>query len=465
VVAGGTSLSYDRNGNRASEVVLLPGGRTRTTDYRYDREDRLVSVVATVRDGERVVSRMEARYDYDGYGRRARKVVAFPGLGVPTTTTIYLYDGLDIIGAQVEVDGKQSESYYYLAPSPITGLARPFQFERLPNDSTGGQGQRLWYQSDGLDSVIALTDERGTLVAPALYDEYGGHLVGTGDPARFTYTGQDYDAETGLLHFYARYYDPARGVWLGQDAYRGQLPFPLTIHRYGYVGNNPIVRIDEYGYAWQAFVIATVVGAAKGALGQGLGDLFKWEWSGWEAYIASSIAGAIAADVALLLIMGGTTAPAAPIVAGALEGGLSKFFTEFLRNRSKLNEWCWKNALRDALIESVYGGATAGVPVLKDVPAVRGRVAQGLRYFISRRALKQYQDATRGLINDTTWKQVQRVIEQTASDIELGIINRDFCSDNEVDDNYDYSKAVCKPNSTPPKVVPAITPTPPPSYK
>lgn len=247
--ANGDTLDYDRNGNRNHEVEKLPDGRTRTTDYTYDREDRLVAVVTIVRNGTRNVSRMEAHYEYDGYGRRVRKTVAYPGLGVPTEETTFLYDGLDIIGTRVQAGDKTSESYFYLAPSPVTGLRRPVEVEQF------GSGKRYWYQSDGLDSTVALTDESGKLTAPILYDEYGQPFAGTSDLARFTYTAQDYDVETGLLHFYARYYDTKRGVWLGEDRYRGEIGMPGTMHRYGYVNGNPTNSYDLYGYSIKSSIV------------------------------------------------------------------------------------------------------------------------------------------------------------------------------------------------------------------
>ncbi len=73
-------------------------------------------------------------------------------------------------------------------------------------------------------------------------------LAGTTDLQLFTYTAQDYDPETGLLHFYARYYDPARGVWLTQDPYTGELLNPLTQHRYAYLMGNPLKGGDLYGF-------------------------------------------------------------------------------------------------------------------------------------------------------------------------------------------------------------------------
>jgi RHS repeat-associated protein len=120
--------------------------------------------------------------------------------------------------------------------------------ERLPNAETGFAGDRHWYQSDGLDSVVALTDESGDLASPFLYDEYGQMLAGSTELQVFAYTAQDYDVETGLVHFYARYYDAGRGVWLTLDPERGILWNPLTLRRYQFVYNNPVNLVDVMGF-------------------------------------------------------------------------------------------------------------------------------------------------------------------------------------------------------------------------
>jgi RHS repeat-associated protein len=239
---GDSSFSYNNNGARTSKSSRLSNGKIETTTYLYDREDRLVGV--TIKQGDKLT--MEAEYRYDGYGRRAQKEVRYANKPVETST--YLYDGLDLVGAKLERDGISDESYYYLAPSPVTGLRRPFELERLPSDSTGGHSERYWYQFDGLDSVVGLTDKAGKLVSPFLYGDYGQLLAGNIDLQLLTYTAQDHDAETGLLHFYARYYDPSTGTWLSQDPYRGRITDPTTLHRYGYVGGNPTGSVDVLGY-------------------------------------------------------------------------------------------------------------------------------------------------------------------------------------------------------------------------
>jgi len=208
-------------------------------------------VTKRVSDTAAITVTMVAAYAYDGYGRRVRKQVTnFSSLISNTHVIIYLYDGLDIIGAQLTVSGIVTETYYYLTPSPTTGSRRPLEMERLPNPSTGFTGDRYWYQADGLGSVVALTDESGDLLSPYLYDEYGQMLAGEVDLQIFAYTAQNYDPETKLFHFHAREYDPKTGIWLQQDLYRGLLYEPITLHRYGYVGNSPASIVDTLGYKW-----------------------------------------------------------------------------------------------------------------------------------------------------------------------------------------------------------------------
>ncbi len=361
---GDSAFGYNPNGDRTRETRRLPNGQTETTDYGYDREDRLVTVRKTV-DG---TVTMQARYEYDGYGRRARKTVSYPSK--PAEVTTYLYDGLDIIGARVQSGSQVAESYYYLAPSPVTGMRRPFEMERLDT------GKRYWFQTDGLDSVIALTDERGDLVNPLLYDEYGQMLAGASDVQLFTYTAQDYDAETGLLHFYARYYDPARGVWLTQDAYRGEIGAPGTMQRYGYVGESPTTYIDEYGY-W--FGVDDLAYAGVGALGgaiQNVGERYiddvvenyqdgkRWgdllvPQSSWQLYTRDAISGAAGGAVSGW-ICGNTFGVGCVVGGGAAGGAVDKLTNNWIDNiwtkeNNKDSRW------NDNILRGVPGAAAEGI--------------------------------------------------------------------------------------------------------
>lgn len=252
-----TNFVYDPNGNRIQQTEIITNGKLEITSYLYNREDRLIGVTKHLSDTTGITLTMEATYTYDGYGRRAFKEVTYPATISPTITTTqqitYLYNGLDIIGAELNQNGVITESYYYLAPSPLTGMWRPFAMERL------NTGETFWYQLDGLDSVVSLTDATGEIVESHLYDEYGTQLTNFSDLQLFVYSSQDYDPETRFYQFYARYYDSLNGLWLTQDRYRGQLSNSQTLHRYGYVHQNPINLIDVYGFFAFSFIFTNML--------------------------------------------------------------------------------------------------------------------------------------------------------------------------------------------------------------
>ncbi|MDH4236669.1 MAG: RHS repeat-associated core domain-containing protein [Nitrospira sp.] len=59
----------------------------------------------------------------------------------------------------------------------------------------------------------------------------------------YTYTGREFDAESGLYYYRARYYDPTMGRFLSED------PIASTggLNLYAYVGNDPLNWIDLSG--------------------------------------------------------------------------------------------------------------------------------------------------------------------------------------------------------------------------
>jgi RHS repeat-associated protein len=80
-----------------------------------------------------------------------------------------------------------------------------------------------YYHFDGLGSVAALTDINGLMVEYYEYDVYGaptirdlnGTILDTsqfGNP--YMFTGREYDTETDLYYYRARYYSPTIGRFL-----------------------------------------------------------------------------------------------------------------------------------------------------------------------------------------------------------------------------------------------------------
>jgi RHS repeat-associated protein len=242
------AYSYDANGNRTNSGYatgvnnqLLSDG---IYDYTYDDEGNRTrrTEIATGKVTE---------YSWD-YHNRLTSVAFKDAGGVVTKTIEYLYDVNDLrIGKKI--DGVVTERYV-LDRDQIS----------LVFDGTGNQTHRYLYGTE-VDQVLAdevvgstrwmLADHQGTIKdvvdgAGAILDHIGydsfGNVVSQINPIdlRFGYTGRDFDSETGLNYYRARYYDPSVGRFISEDPIGfGAGDNNLT----RYVKNNAINAIDPSG--------------------------------------------------------------------------------------------------------------------------------------------------------------------------------------------------------------------------
>jgi RHS repeat-associated protein len=206
VTGAGAQFGYDTNGNLTSKV-----DESGTWSYQWDALNRLVRAV---KSGGEI-----ARFEYDALGRRVSKVAS----GV---TTSYTYDGEDIIR---ENRGAEIRTYIH---GP--GIDEPLAVEQ--------NGMRQFYHADGLGSVVAITNDAGSLLSTRRYDPWGNPEVGA-DVAGHSFTGREWDPETGLYFYRARYYDPKVGRFIGED------PIGLEAgpNFYAYAVSNPVNFTDPTG--------------------------------------------------------------------------------------------------------------------------------------------------------------------------------------------------------------------------
>jgi len=201
--------------------------------YAYDCENRLTDV--NDGDNERV-----AKYEYDYQGRRIMKTT-YDTNHEPQGTSRYVYDGDQII-AEYNSSGTLLRKYVY---GP--GIDEPM----CMIDSGGGKS---YYHFDRLGSVVALSNTNSLIIERYSYDVFGrptirniqGNIIATsavGNP--YMFTGREYDAESGLYYYRARYYKPDIGRFLQTDpiGYRGGL------NLYTYCKNNPVNWTDPWGLA------------------------------------------------------------------------------------------------------------------------------------------------------------------------------------------------------------------------
>jgi RHS repeat-associated protein len=206
--------TYDLNGN----VTSAGGGRTLV----FDSENHLISMNSGA-----------VTIVYDGDGNRVAKTVG-------TTTTKYLVDDLNPTGyAQVVeelVSGAVQREYSY-------GLQRISQDQLINSTWTPS-----FYGYDGFGSVRQLTNSLGTIRDTFSYDAFGVTLERTGTtPNVYMYRGEQYDSDLGLYYLRARYYNSLTGRFLSRDPAEGRIDIPATLHKYLYVGGDPVNWIDPSG--------------------------------------------------------------------------------------------------------------------------------------------------------------------------------------------------------------------------
>lgn len=209
---GEATYTYDRRGNLTtkSEAGEL-------TVYHWDHENQLIQI--DFHDGSFV------SYAYDALGRRINKSFS------DGTEIDYFYDGLNII-QEFDQSGQTLAKYTHTLT-----LDHPISMTRA--------GETYFYLYDQLGSVIGLSDGASTLEASYIYDPWGNVIDGDDgnilNPVRFT--GRDYDSESGLYYYRARYYSPKTGRFISKDP----IGIKGGINLYQYVKNSPNNYIDPLG--------------------------------------------------------------------------------------------------------------------------------------------------------------------------------------------------------------------------
>ena len=101
------------------------------------------------------------------------------------------------------------------------------------------------------------------------FDSFGKQTAATGPLMNpFQYTAREFDPETSLYYYRARYYDPTVGRFISEDAAR----FGAGENFYGYVNNSPATFADPLGLAPCNAAQTAECTAACGGKGMTLGS-------------------------------------------------------------------------------------------------------------------------------------------------------------------------------------------------
>lgn len=209
---GVLTYHYDANGN----LVERLDGAGNAVQYGWDFENRLTKVISGTTNAE---------FQYDGDGRRLAKVVN-------GQRTEYVQHGI-LVPQVVAVS---------------TGDARARVLLGLQHFAESGADGTRFYLEDALGSMVGTTNAAGALLGTVEYEAFGRSRAST-LAASFGFTGEQIDAETGLMFLRARYYDTSTGAFISQDPYIYSMVNSQALNRYAYVTNNPVNLVDPLGLA------------------------------------------------------------------------------------------------------------------------------------------------------------------------------------------------------------------------
>ena len=238
---GRYQYAYDANGNLVSKEKVERD--TYEPDERWEYTYDLLNRLLTVKKNGILVA--EYGYDPDGF------LVVKKARG---ETTHYIFKGMEpIYEKRNGTDGSiESRSYVYALGKHLARV-----------DGTIGDPEAAiyFYQIDHLGSVRSVTNQAGEVVWSADYLAFGTRYGVTGSDFEewHGFTGKEYNPDTGLYYFNARWYDSELGRFISEDPARD----PNNPNLYVYCWNNPLIRMDSTGRFWDE-----------------LGNLFRGE--GWR---------------------------------------------------------------------------------------------------------------------------------------------------------------------------------------
>jgi RHS repeat-associated protein len=216
-----TTLVWDKNGNLLSETKVGV-----TTSYRYDLRDTL----AEVERGGQPLARLLGDFDE----RRVLKI------GDPTRpggsgVQEYLYNGSRLV---LDVENGQPTARYEWTNEELVSLLQ-------------SGGTRRYFALDGLETVLALTDEAGLATDRLNFDAWGVPTPGTDfgtSGNRFAFTSHRFDTELDLYYAGGRMYSPTIGRFISQDTLSLDPNNPDTWDLFSYARGNPTRYVDPTGH-------------------------------------------------------------------------------------------------------------------------------------------------------------------------------------------------------------------------
>jgi len=377
-VQTGTGTSIENFTSDANGNVTAVSGKLQ--NLKYDPLTQMTASITPVANANNPVT-----FTYGGSQQRVLK----QQLG---KQKLYLHgaNSYPLIELEKTGTGTESVTFYIYGPTGLIAFAP---------SATQGDTNLHYVLKDRQSSTRAVVDGiTRQVVAAYNYLPFGdlmGEVYGSSVIA-YLYTGQEYDAETGLYNYRARFYDSSLGRFYGPDP-AGQQPSPFA-----YAGNDPILFSDKTGRVFGiddlliGLLVGALIGAVIGAVASGIGyavthtdnfnvgDFFKNVGIG---ALTGAVAGAVGFGVGSAATSGLTAlgvsagqsivgGVASGIVSGAASGAAASVSGQLLENAitgQPLGAGLGEAALTGAII----GGITGGIGGAFGAIAARGGTQVG----------------------------------------------------------------------------------------
>jgi RHS repeat-associated protein len=250
--------------NGANELTTSVTGAI-TTTYTYDQHGRTISKADGTHSARYIwfagdklkqyesdfPGEEDVAYQYDGLGKRRLKLV---NLSAPTDAdyTWYRWDsGWNMIGEYAAGSNTGTTwdvgaltRHYTVQPGSQRGTVIAHA------DGDPDTAAYSHYFHDHLGTPQTIRDASKALTARQQTSPYGVPMLSAGIPVDVGYTGHKWDQELGSFYAPYRYYNP----WLARWTVRDPLGMVDGPNIYGYVGTNPVNRLDPLGREfWNCF--------------------------------------------------------------------------------------------------------------------------------------------------------------------------------------------------------------------
>lgn len=312
---------------------------TRTTGdqslaFAYNSRGELVSI----KSGDEIL--MAALSDYTG--RRIRETKE------DGSATLYINAAYQV----QRKDGKETVTSYLLDGYGAAASVK--------SDTSGSS--TLYFRRDHKGSITLTFGTDGMIASHITYDGYGLPKMVSG-PDNFApkYEQRQWDSDTGLYYFGARYYDPLTGRFLTPDSLPGGSSYleADVMNRFAFELNNPVNRIDPTGHnaAWigglligiTILVAGIIIVATAGAAAPVVAPLLAPALASGAAALGATLSATAATTVASTLI---TIAGSAAIAAGMSATAYSATHS---------SNFSWKDYWIQTGISGAVGAVTGGI--------------------------------------------------------------------------------------------------------